>query len=132
MRMSLPTGWRWLVGAFILLAAGIVVSARVNSDVEASGYWGASLAQAVTLWSAGFLAGCVVRRWGAVALALLPILTAVPFGLKEGGGWLLDPHPVAYSMAALAVFCAAFIAAGVGAATIVHSLRRRGSAPAAG
>jgi hypothetical protein len=124
--------WRWVTGTLVVLLAAVYVSAEIN-DVEGGDWWGMSIGQLLTLWLAGFAAGCVVRRWRAALLALLPIVVAIPFGLEEdGGGFLLNPQPVAVYMAALAPIAAAAIAAGVAAAGVVQARRRRGSAPAPG
>jgi hypothetical protein len=130
---SRPLLWRWVAGTLVVLLAAVYVSAWINNNVEGGDWWGMTIGQPLTLWLAGFAAGCIVRQWRAALLALLPILVAIPFGLREdGGGWLGNPEPVAYYMAALAPICAAFIAGGVAAAGVVQARRRRGSAPAPG
>jgi hypothetical protein len=117
----------------MVLAAGVFVSAWIDNDIEGGDWWGRSLGQLCTLWLAGFAAGLIVRRWQAVALALLPILVAITFGLEDGGPRLdLSYDRVAESVAAMSLICAAFIAAGVAAAAAVQLIRRRGSAPAPG
>jgi hypothetical protein len=117
-----------------VLVAAVYVSAWINNDVNGGDWPGNHIAQGLTLWLGAFVAGCIVRQRRAVLLALLPIVVAIPFGLEEdGGGWLLNPRPVAVDMAYLALIGAAFIAAGVALASAVGQfLRRRGSAPAPG
>jgi hypothetical protein len=129
--------WRWVAATLVVLLAAICVSAWIDNHVVlidhfvgGSDYWGFSLVQAGMLWLAGFVAGCVVRRWSAVLFALLPIVVAIPFGATDFDGFHFSSDPVAYYLAALAPFCAAFIAAGVLAASLVQYRRHQGAAPA--
>jgi hypothetical protein len=122
-----------------MLLAGVCVSVWIDNHVVVidhyvgvDDYWGFSIAEVGTLWLAGFGAGCIVNRWRAVLLALLPILVAVPFGLPDYDGWQHFRGPVAYYLAVLAPFCAGFIAAGVAFVTGIQATRQNRSAPAAG
>ena len=136
-----PLARRWVAGTLLMLLAGICVSAWIDNDIDGvgSGFGislGIPLEQLGVLCLAGFVAGCVVRRWQAVLLALLPILVAIPFGLLDPGSpdpyFYLNETPVVGYVAVMAPFCAASIAAGVvvGARRGARPGSRRGGAPA--
>lgn len=117
-----------------MLLAGVLVSVSLDNNIGGGAYWGFSGSEACTFLLAGFVTGCIVRRWQAVLLVLPPILIAIPFGLPDGNtGFYLDSDPVFYGMAVLAPICGGFIAAGVAVGGwVAGSMRRHISAPEAG
>jgi hypothetical protein len=121
-----PLVWRWVVGALVVLAAAVGISAWID-DSTTGEWWALSIEQICALWPAAFAAGCIIGRWRAVLLALLPILVAIPFGERDNDGF--PPSQVVEYMAWISVIGAPFIVAGVIAAQLI---RRHRSAPAPG
>jgi hypothetical protein len=111
-----------------MLLAAVIVTAWIDDASDSGEWWGFEIEQLVALWLAGFAAGCIVHRWRAVLLALLPVFVAIPFGYPDmcASGFYLGCDRLVYDMAALAVICAGFIATGV---AIVRYSRDPGSLP---
>jgi hypothetical protein len=113
-----------------MLLAGLGVSAWIDNAGETGAYLGVSREQLGALCLAGFAAGCIVGRWQAVLLAVIPVLVAIPFGRRqEADGIWVSTDLLAVDMAGLAVVYGTFIAAGIAVVAVARSIRHPESAP---